>query len=234
MNTWKEFIASESEKPYYKNIVKTIQTDASTSLVYPERKNIFNAFALCPINKTKIVILGQDPYFNPGEAHGLSFSVPDGVSIPPSLRNIYKEIDSDLGIKPVSHGNLASWAKQGVLLLNSSLTVLQGKPGSHKDIGWHTFTDAAISLLNEQDQPIVFMLWGAHAKKKRALVTNPKHLILEAAHPSPLAAFNGFFGCKHFSKANQFLIQNNLTPIDWSLEKNVPTSIALDTSNNAP
>jgi len=216
-SSWKEFIAYESQQEYYKSIVSVVQRDAQSFPVYPERKNIFAAFAKCPIEKTKVVILGQDPYHNRNEAHGLSFSVPIGITIPPSLRNIYKELESDLGIKPATHGNLNAWAEQGVLLLNSSLTVMQNKPASHKDIGWHTFTDRAISLVNELDQPIVFMLWGGHAKKKRALLTNPKHLILEATHPSPLSAHNGFFGCKHFSKSEQFFSQNNATPIVWTI-----------------
>lgn len=218
MPTWKEFITKQSEYEYYKRIVASVQKDAQENPVFPERKNIFAAFAACPIEKTKVVILGQDPYHNPGEAHGLSFSVPLGVNVPPSLKNIYKEIESDLGIKPAIHGNLLKWAEQGVLLLNSSLTVVQNKPASHKDIGWHIFTDRAISLVNELNQPVVFMLWGAHARKKKSLLTNPHHLVLEAAHPSPLSAHNGFFGCKHFSKANQFLIDNNSLPIDWKIE----------------
>src|SRR6202041_2799959 len=199
--SWKEFIAQESQQEYFKDIVSAVMQDAEQFPIYPERKNIFNAFAKCPIEKTKVVIVGMDPYINAGEAHGLAFSVPAGVAIPPSLRNIYKELESDLGIKPASHGNLESWAEQGSLLINSALTVIAGKSGSHKDIGWHTFTDRAISLVNQLDQPIVYMLWGAHAKKKRVLLNNPKHLIVEASHPSPLSAYNGFFGCKHFSQA---------------------------------
>lgn len=180
-------------------------------------ENIFNSLKLVDYKDVKCVIIGQDPYHGKGQAHGLSFSVQDGVRIPPSLMNIFKEIESDLLIPPPKSGNLTGWANQGVLLLNAVLTVREGKPNSHKGKGWEKLTDCVISKLNERETPIVFMLWGANAKSKASLITNPKHLVLEAAHPSPLSAFNGFFGCKHFSKANNFLMRNGLTPINWQL-----------------
>ena len=218
MDTWKEFISSEAKKDYYEKLISFVQQDSKTFIIYPAHKDIFNAFKLTPLEQVKVVILGQDPYHNPNQAHGLSFSVPEDCEIPPSLRNIFKEIKEDLKLETeFNHGFLKSWAEQGVLLLNSVLTVRQNQPGSHKEFGWQTFTDNAISKLNDLERPVVFMLWGSFAKSKKKLVTNSKHLILETVHPSPLSAYNGFFGCKHFSKANQFLINNNITPIDWSI-----------------
>jgi uracil-DNA glycosylase len=217
MKSWHQIIREEQVKDYYKNIVKKIKEDLETKEVFPLTENIFNAFKLCPYNKLKIVLLGQDPYHNPGEAHGLSFSVMPGIKIPPSLQNIYKELKADLDIDPPIHGCLSAWAKQGVLLLNTSLTVRKNEPNSHKDIGWSIFTDKIISIINEKETPVVFILWGNNAKQKKKLITNPIHLILESAHPSPFSAYSGFFGSKPFSKANEFLIKNDIYPIDWKI-----------------
>lgn len=186
--------------------------------IYPPREEIFRALELSSYKNTKVIILGQDPYYNYGQAQGLSFSVNKGVKLPPSLRNIYKEMETDLGIKPANSGSLISWAKQGVLLLNASLTVEEKKPNSHKSIGWQIFTDRIISLLNERKEPLVFILWGNFAKSKKSLITNQRHLILESAHPSPLSARHGFFGSKPFSKTNEFLRKNNIKEIEWKIE----------------
>ncbi len=188
-----------------------------TKTVYPPKENIFNALKLTDYNNVKVVIMGQDPYHGEGEAHGLSFSVQKGVKIPPSLQNIYKELENDLGIPPKKEGDLTGWAKQGVLLLNSVLTVEKDKPASHSKLGWQLFTDYVIRLLNTREDPIVFILWGNFAKSKKKYITNPKHLVIESAHPSPFSANYGFFGSKPFSKANNFLIKNKKEPIDWSL-----------------
>lgn len=215
--TWKEFIKEESSKDYYKKIVDFVSSDSKENTVFPEYKNLFNAFDLCPLDKTKVVILGQDPYHGDNQAHGLSFSVPQGTKIPPSLKNIFKEIKDDVNPETeLSDGCLINWAKQGVLLMNCIMTVRKGSPGSHKDAGWQNFTDNVIKKLNESEYPIVFMLWGAFAKSKAGLITNKNHLVLQAAHPSPFSAHDGFFGCKHFSKTNSFLVENKLNPIDWS------------------
>lgn len=213
---WKDIFNEEFSKDYYKQLIKSVLNDAQNNNVYPPHQDIFNAFKLTPLDKVKVVILGQDPYHGPNQAHGLSFSVNSGIKTPPSLNNIFKEIKSDVNVS-LSDNCLIPWAKQGVLLLNSFLTVVEGKPLSHSKIGWQTFTDTIISHINNVDAPIVYLLWGAPSRKKKDLITNPKHLVLEAAHPSPLSAHNGFFGCKHFSKTNEFLKQNNLTEIDWSL-----------------
>ena len=188
-----------------------------TKTIYPEFGNIFNAFKLTPYKNVKVVIVGQDPYHGEGEAHGLSFSVLDGVKIPPSLQNIYKELNYDLGIVPPKSGNLTKWAKEGVLLLNNALTVIKDTPNSHQKIGWSLFTNYVIKLLNQKETPIVFILWGRNAQEKIGLITNPKHLIIKSAHPSPFSANNGFFGSKPFSKTNDFLIKNKIDPIDWNL-----------------
>lgn len=216
--SWKELLANEFAKPYFTEIVKTIKTEiGSGKTIYPSGKHIFNAFAHTPVDNVKVVIIGQDPYHNPGQAHGLSFSVPDGVHPPPSLVNIYKEIESDLGIKQPTTGNLTKWANQGVLLLNASLTVVANSPMSHSKIGWHQFTDEVIKLISVHKQHIVFMLWGKFAQNKMALIDANKHLLLTAAHPSPLSAYNGFYGCKHFSKTNDWLLAKGEAPIDWQL-----------------
>ncbi|MDE7120734.1 MAG: uracil-DNA glycosylase [Oscillospiraceae bacterium] len=217
-NEWDVLLADEMQKAYYLNLREFLKQEYATQTIYPDMYDIFNALKYATYSNVKVVILGQDPYHGAGQAHGLSFSVKKGVRVPPSLRNIYKEILSDTGIDNTKmHGELTDWAKQGVLLLNTVLTVRAGKPNSHQKQGWEQFTDEIIRLLNIRVDPIVFLLWGAPARKKKALITNPNHLILEAAHPSPLSANNGFFGCRHFSQANQFLQEHNLKPIDWKI-----------------
>lgn len=214
MLNWQEFIRSEQAKPYYSNLIDLINKDREKHIIYPDKDDIFNAFKLCSLDKVKIVLFGQDPYIN-GEAHGLSFSIKKDMKVAPSLKNIFKEINNDLGIQN-SSGDLTPWAKQGVLLLNSALTVRAGQSNSHANYGWHTFTDEAIKLVNQQDRPIVYLLWGSFARSKKKFITNPKHLVLESAHPSPLSAHNGFFGNKHFSRCNAFLKNNNIEEINWS------------------
>jgi uracil-DNA glycosylase len=220
MTTWKSFINAEKEEPYFKTLTEFIAADAKEHTIYPKHSDVFNAFKLCPLEKTKLVVLGADPYINKGQAMGLSFSVPRGIAIPPSLRNIYKEIQDDVihNIPFPTHGDLTSWAKQGILLLNSVLTVRAGQSGSHANRGWETFTDKAISLVGEQGKPTAFLLWGAYAKKKASLIDTSKHLVLTAAHPSPLSAHNGFFGCKHFSRASEWLEDNDRGSIDWRVD----------------
>jgi uracil-DNA glycosylase len=214
--TWKQLLSEEFEKEYFKKIISFIQADAKSYTILPHHDNLFTAFKLTPLSKVKVVILGQDPYFNPGQAHGLAFSVLEDCPVPASLRNIFKEINTDLGLDfKFPHGNLTSWARQGVLLINTILTVRQGCANSHKNIGWETFSNRVISRINEEDKPIVYLLWGKSAKDKINLITNKKHLVLSSAHPSPLSASNGFFGCKHFSQTNKFLSDNKLEPIDW-------------------
>ena len=216
---WKEELKEEFKKPYFEKIVNFLKAEKKEGkTIYPAGPNIFNAFNTTPFNKVKVVILGQDPYHNPNQAHGLSFSVPDKVSPPPSLINIFKEIHEDLGISISKTGNLEKWAKQGVLLLNAALTVEAHQPMSHSKIGWHHFTDDVIRILSERKDHIVFMLWGGFAKSKKDLIDAGKHLVLTAAHPSPLSAHNGFFGSKHFSKANHWLQEHGEKPIDWSLD----------------
>lgn len=213
--SWKTVLKDEFQKPYFQSLA-TFLRNAKTNnkTIYPPGSLIFNAFNTTPFDKVKVVILGQDPYHNPGEAMGLSFSVPKGVRIPPSLRNIYKEINTDLGLPIPNHGDLSKWAQQGVFLLNAMLTVEKNKAGAHKKIGWQDFTDAVIHKLSEQREGLVFMLWGGFAKKKATLINGSKHKILMAAHPSPLAG-GAFFGSKHFSQANAYLEQRGQTPIDW-------------------
>ena len=201
---------------YYLKLREFLKEEYRTARVYPDMYDIFEALRQTPRKSVKAVILGQDPYHRPGQAHGLCFSVRKGVEPPPSLRNIYAELQSDIGMPIPRTGDLTPWTREGVLLLNTTLTVREGQPQSHKGKGWETFTDRVIEHLNEAEQPIVYLLWGANARAKRALIKNPRHLILEAAHPSPLSAYNGFFGCKHFSRANEFLIRNGASPIRWS------------------
>jgi len=220
-NDWAEKISIEYKKPYYRELFNFIKEEYSKVVVYPPSEDIFNAMHLTPLSKVKCVILGQDPYHEPGQAHGLCFSVKPDIKIPPSLENIYKELHDDIGFSIPNHGYLEEWAKQGVLLLNTVLTVRAHKAFSHRGKGWEQFTDAIIRTVNEVERPIVFLLWGKPAQEKKALLNNPKHLILEAPHPSPLSAYRGFFGCKHFSKANDFLVQNGETPIDWTLPSEV-------------
>lgn len=215
--SWNAFIKAESEKLYYKEIERIVSEDAKKHNVFPPHDDMFNAFKCTNIDNVKTVILAQDPYHHQEQAHGLSFSVPKDVSIPPSLRNIYRELNTDIGFKIPKHGNLISWAKQGVLLLNSALTVIEGDPGSHLEL-WKPFTDAVIGHVNEIDRPIVFLLWGAHARSKKKLLTNEKHLVIEGSHPSPLSAHTGFFGGKYFSRTNEFLVKNGIEPIDWSIK----------------
>lgn len=216
-NEWDDILKDEFEKDYYLKIRKFLANEYRNRTVYPDMYDIFNALKHTSFSEVKAVIIGQDPYHEPNQAHGLSFSVQKGVEIPPSLVNIYKELEDDLGIKPPSHGNLVTWAKQGVLLLNATLTVRAHEANSHAGIGWQIFTDRVISLLNESPAPIAFLLWGANARRKKELVTNKKHFIIESAHPSPLSAYRGFFGSRPFSKINQFLERNGRAPIDWHI-----------------
>ena len=215
--SWKEALAGEFEKDYFLELVSELHRDkAAGTVIYPPGPLIFNAFDKTPLPSLKVVILGQDPYHNPGEAMGLSFSVPDGVRIPPSLRNIFKEIESDLGIRMSGSSNLEPWARQGVLLLNSILTVRAGAAASHRSLGWEYFTDAVIRCISERCEGIVFLLWGRYARSKAVLIDSSRHHVLEAAHPSPLAG-GAFFGCRHFSRTNELLIAEGRSPIDWKL-----------------
>lgn len=216
-NDWLEPLSEEFKKPYYKALYEKVVQEYSSVPVYPPSDDVFNAFNYTPLSKVKCVIIGQDPYHNVGQAHGLCFSVKPDVAIPPSLVNIYKELHEDLGCDIPNNGYLKKWADQGVLMLNAVLTVRAHQANSHQGIGWEKFTDAAIRILNEQDRPIVYLLWGAPAQKKAAQVNNPKHLLLKAPHPSPLSAYRGFFGCKHFSKTNEFFKANGIEPIDWQI-----------------
>ena len=217
-NDWLEPLKPEFSKDYYKELYQKVIEEYKTQVVFPPSDDIFNAFALTPLKEVKVVIIEQDPYHNVGQAHGLCFSVRPEVDIPPSLVNIYKELKDDCGCEIPNNGYLVKWAQQGVLLLNTVLTVRAHQANSHRGMGWEQFTDAAIRVLNEEDRPIVFILWGAPAQKKKAMLNNPKHMILEAPHPSPLSAYRGFFGSKPFSKTNAFLEQNGLKPIDWQIE----------------
>lgn len=213
--SWKKKLAEEFEKPYFVQLTEFVRHEYQTTTCYPPGKLIFNAFNLCPFDKVKVVIIGQDPYHGPGQAHGLCFSVNDGVPFPPSLQNIFKEIQNDTGAPVPSTGNLTRWAEQGVLLLNATLTVRAHQAGSHQRHGWEEFTDAAIKVLSEQREHLVFILWGAYAQKKGAVIDRTKHLVLSSAHPSPLSAYHGFFGNRHFSLANAYLEQHGQTPINW-------------------
>lgn len=217
-NDWKDLLDDEFNKEYYQTLRNFLTNEYKTKTIYPDKYDIFNALHFTSYKDIKVVILGQDPYHGPGQAHGLSFSVNPGIKIPPSLLNIYKELNSDLGCYIPNNGYLKKWSDQGVLLLNTSLTVRAGEANSHKSIGWEIFTDRIISLVNEKEDPVVFLLWGNNAIKKKNLITNKKHLILTSAHPSPLSASRGFFGSKPFSKINNFLISVNKKPIDWQIE----------------
>lgn len=216
-NDWDEILKGEFEKEYYLKLRAFLKEEYSSQVIYPPMNDIFNSLKTTAYSDIKIVILGQDPYHEPNQAHGLSFSVKKGVVPPPSLKNIYKEINSELGIPVPNHGELTGWAKQGVLLLNTVLTVRQGQANSHKNKGWEIFTDTVIKKINEREKPVVFLLWGGNAKQKTALITNPQHKILTSVHPSPLSAYGGFFGCGHFKSANEFLESIGDEPIDWSL-----------------
>ena len=214
-DSWREVLQSEFDKPYFELLTSFVRHEYQTKQCFPPARLIFNAFDSCPFDKVRVVIIGQDPYHDVGQAQGLCFSVPDGIAIPPSLQNIYKELQQELGI-PIPHsGNLQHWAEQGVLLLNATLTVEAHHPGSHQNKGWEELTDAAIAALNAKREHLVFMLWGAYAKRKGQVIDARKHLVLTAAHPSPLSAYNGFFGCGHFVKANEYLVRHGQQPIDW-------------------
>ena len=217
-NDWQKPLSEEFKKPYYRKLYETVKQEYTTHTVFPPSQDIFNAFALTPLSEVKVLILGQDPYHEPGQAHGLSFSVKPGIEIPPSLVNIYKELHEDLGTYIPNNGYLVKWANEGVLLLNTILTVRAHKAMSHSNIGWQEFTDAAIRILNEQDRPIVFMLWGKQAEEKKHLLNNPNHLVLITSHPSPFSARRGFFNCNHFLLANKFLKDNGLGEVDWRLD----------------
>lgn len=216
-NDWDEILKDEWQKPYYQKLRAFLKEEYSSKKIHPDMNDIFSALKYTSFKDTKVVIIGQDPYHGFGQAHGLCFSVKKGVTPPPSLKNIFKEIESDIGISDFPHGELTSWAKQGVLLLNNVLTVREATPNSHKGMGWEIFTDRVISELNKKETPVVFLLWGANARKKAEVITNPIHKKLITVHPSPLSAYNGFFGCKHFSAANEILTSSNQTPIDWRL-----------------
>ena len=216
--SWKHVLQDEFCKPYFQQIVEFLKVEKSQGkIIYPPGALIFNAFNTTAFDKVKVVLIGQDPYHGPGQAHGLCFSVQNGIQLPPSLQNIYKELHADIGVPIPKTGNLTPWAEQGVFLLNASLTVRAGDPMSHSKIGWATFTDAVIKIISSQKKNIVFLLWGKFAQDKQALIDATKHHVLKAAHPSPLSASNGFFGCKHFSKTNNFLVKDGIDPIDWDL-----------------
>lgn len=218
-NDWLTCLQTEFRKPYYKELYQFVRNEYNTRVIYPPADDIFNAFHFTPLSKVKVLILGQDPYHGEHQAHGLCFSVlPDQPELPPSLQNIYKELESDLGCYIPNNGYLKKWADQGVLMLNTVLTVRAHQAASHQGKGWEQFTDAIIQAVNAQDRPIVYLLWGRPAQSKIPMLTNPKHLILKAPHPSPLSAYRGFFGCKHFSQTNEFLKKNGLEPIDWQIE----------------
>jgi len=216
-NDWDEILEDEFKKPYYLKLRAFLKSEYSSHTVYPHMNDIFNALKMTSFKDTKVVVIGQDPYHGEGQAHGLCFSVKKGVAPPPSLVNIFKEMQSDVGITIPDHGELTALAKQGVLLLNTVLTVRQATPNSHKGMGWETFTDRVISELNKKQTPVVFLLWGANAAKKAAIIDNPLHIKLQTVHPSPLSAYGGFFGCRHFSKTNEILIKNSLEPINWQV-----------------
>lgn len=217
-NEWLEYLKPEFSKPYYRELYNFVKEEYSTREIFPPSDKIFSALEHTSVKDVKVVIIGQDPYHEPGQAHGMSFSVLPGVKTPPSLQNMYKELNTELGCYIPNNGYLVKWADQGVLLLNAVLTVRSGAANSHKGKGWEQFTDAVIRAVNAQNRPVVYLLWGSNARAKKALINNPKHLVLETVHPSPLSAYNGFFGCGHFKKANEFLKENGLTPIDWQIE----------------
>lgn len=214
-NSWKKVLDEETEKPYFKTLSTFVKREYLSGVVYPPPKDMFRAFDCCPFDMVKVVILGQDPYHGAGQANGLAFAVRTGTPLPPSLKNIFKEIESDMGIMPFPDGDLSRWAEQGVLLLNATLTVRAGSPGSHQNVGWEEFTDKAIRELSEQRVGLVFMLWGNYAREKGKIIDRTKHLVLEAPHPSPFSAHTGFLGCKHFSQANTYLKKKGLKEIDW-------------------
>lgn len=213
--SWKKVLGDEFRQAYFTDLSLFVRSEYKSTVVYPPPKDVFKAFDLCPFEKVKVVILGQDPYHGLGQANGLSFAVRSGMTLPPSLKNIFKEIESDLGYTPIADGDLSRWARQGVLLLNTTLTVRAGSPGSHQEKGWEEFTDAVVRRLSAEREHLVFILWGNYARAKGSVIDRTKHLVLESAHPSPYSASNGFFGCRHFSKANEYLSDMGHTPIDW-------------------
>ncbi len=217
-NKWDEILKDEFEKTYFKELMEFVDNEYKTKTIYPYFPNVFNALKYTDYDDVKVVIIGQDPYHGMGEAHGLSFSVLEGVTKPPSLRNIFKELKDDLGIDEPKYGNLEAWTKEGVMLLNAVLTVEKDKPASHQGKGWETFTDEVIKKINEKTEPVVFLLWGSFARSKKELITNPKHCIIESAHPSPFSAYKGFFGTKPFSKTNEFLKNNSIKEINWEIK----------------
>ncbi len=214
--SWKKVLGDEVEKPYFKTLSAFVKKQYASYTVYPPPQDIFRAFDMCPFDEVKVVILGQDPYHGAGQANGLSFAVHTDVPLPPSLKNIFKEIESDMGVTPRADGDLSRWASQGVLLLNATLTVRASSPGSHQKVGWESFTDKAVQALSEQKEHLVFLLWGNYAKEKGKIIDRRKHCVLEAAHPSPFSAYHGYFGCKHFSQANEYLKQKGKKEIEWS------------------
>lgn len=215
--TWREFVEAQAKELYFRRTINFVDNERRTKEIFPTKQDMFSCFLACKLDNVKVVIIGQDPYHGPGQAHGMSFSVKPGVKLPPSLKNIYKELADDLKIDEPTTGFLEPWAKQGVLLMNTSWSVERGKPGSHADIGWLEFSERILKMLNESEAPTVFILWGAHAQKVGWVVTNPNHLVIKSAHPSPFSARRGFFGSKPFSRANDFLAQNGRDPIDWRL-----------------
>ncbi|MDF2700989.1 MAG: ung [Haloplasmataceae bacterium] len=217
-NQWDILLSDEIKKPYFKELLSYIKKECKNYIVYPKYEDIFNALKLTSFQDVKVVIIGQDPYHNQNQAHGLAFSVPKDEKIPKSLQNIFIELKNDLNLSYPQHGNLENWAEQGVLLLNTVLTVRENQPGSHRNLGWEVFSDKIITILNDRNVPIVYVLWGKDAEKKESLINNPIHLILKSSHPSPLSAYRGFLGCKHFSKINNFLLKNNIDPINWKIE----------------
>lgn len=217
-NSWDKLLTEEYQKEYFKNLMDFVKEEYKTKVIYPKQNEVFNAFRYTPFDNVKVVILGQDPYHGPNQAEGLSFSVSNEVLKPPSLKNIFKELESDLGIPFPEHNSLKPWAREGVLLLNAVLTVEEHTPTSHKDRGWETFTDNVIKIINQKQTPVVFILWGSYAKSKKSLITNPIHYVIESPHPSPFSAYNGFFGSKPFSKTNAFLKSRGLKEINWKVE----------------
>ena len=215
--SWRDFIESQAEESYFRRLMNFVDQESQLKDIYPPRKDMFSCFAACQLSDVKVVIIGQDPYHGPGQAHGMSFSVREGVKIPPSLVNIFKELQSDLGISPPKSGFLQKWAERGVLLMNTSWSVEKGKPGSHSRLGWMEFSERILKILNDHKDPMVFILWGAHAQKAGRVVTNPKHLIIKSAHPSPFSADRGFFGSRPFSRANKFLEETGRGAINWDL-----------------
>jgi len=218
-NDWDQLLGQEFEQEYYVNLRQKLAKEYQTTTVYPTKENIFNALKYTPYKDVKVLLLGQDPYHGAGQAHGLAFSVQKGIQKPPSLVNMFKELQSDLGILPPSHGCLTDWTKQGVMLLNTVLTVRKGEPNSHKKLGWTTFTDRIISLLNAREDPVIFLLWGRNASEKLPLITESRHYVLSTVHPSPLSASRGFFGCKHYSKVNEILSRMGKDPINWNISE---------------